>query len=181
MANYAISNSTSNGFGSSQAAVSGTYKTLCAVGASTQANVTQGSGLRRGKLYDILIGTNGTPADNYMEFIVQRATLLTSGSAWTGSLSSASSGFALDTADPNMAGFSAANSSNEGQVSLASLPSPWYVGINQRASYRWVAAPGSEILYPAVSSATGQNGLVLQTRSGGYTGTATGNVLLQEQ
>lgn len=181
MANYAISNSTVGGFGSSQAAVAATYKTLCCVAASTQANVTQGSGLRRGKLYDILIGTDGTPADNYMEFIVQRATITTSGSAWAGSLSSVSSAIALDLADPNMAGFSAANSSNEGQVSLLSVPNPFYVGINQRASYRWVAAPGSEIVYPAVSSATGGNGLVLQTRSGGYTGNATGTILVQEQ
>lgn len=181
MANYAIANSTVNGFGSSQAGMSASYKTICAVAASTQANVTQGSALRRGKLYDILIGTNGTPADNFMEFIIQRATLVTSGSAWAGSLSSVSSALALDTADPNMGGFSAANSSNEGQVTLLSVPNPWYEGLNQRASYRWVCNPGSEIVYPAVSSATGGNGLVLQARSGSYTGTVTGTIMVSEQ
>jgi len=180
MAYFSISNSTVSGFGSSQAPISGAYKTLCCVAASTQAAVVA-PGLRRGKLYDILIGTNGTPADNYMEFAVQRATITTSGSAWAGSLSSGSSAMALDLADQAMEGFTGVNSSNEGQVSLAATPTPWYIGINQRASYRWVAAPGSELIYPAQSSATGQNGLVLQARSGGYTGTATGNIFVQEQ
>lgn len=178
---YGISNSTVAGFGSSQAAMTTTYKTVCCVAASTQANVTQGAALRRGKLYDILIGTNTAPADNYLEFVIQRATITTSGSAWAGSLSSISSGMSLDLADGNMGGFAGVNSSNEGQVALASIPQIWYVGINQRASYRWVAAPGSEILYPANSSATGQNGLVLQARSGAYTGTVTGDILIQEQ
>lgn len=181
MACYSIANSTVGGFGSSQAGISGTYKTICAVGASTQANVTQGSALRRGKLYDILVGTNAAPADNYLEWVIQRATLTTSGSAWAGSLSSLSSAFALDLADPNMAGFSAVNSSNEGQVSLLLAPNPWYEGMNQRASYRWVANPGSEIVYPAVSSATGGNGLVLQARSAGYANTVTGTIMVQEQ
>lgn len=181
MANFSIANSTVGGFGSSQAGLTTTYKTLCCVAASTQANVTQGAALRRGKLYDILIGTNGVPADNYMEFIVQRATITTSGSAWAGSLSSVSSATALDLADTNMGGFSAVNSSNEGQVTLLAAPNPWYEGLNQRASYRWVCNPGSEIVYPAVSSATGGNGLVLQARSGGYTGTATGTVMVSEQ
>jgi len=181
MANYAIANSTVNGFGSSQAAMTTTYKTLCCVSASTQANVTQGAALRRGKLYDILVGTNGTPADNELEFVVQRATITTSGSAWAGSLSSISSGMSLDPADVGMGGFTAVNSSAEGQVSLISIPNPWYISLNQRASFRWVAAPGSEIVYPALSSATGGGGLVLQGRSAAYTGTATGTILVSEQ
>lgn len=179
MANYAVANSTVNGFGSSQAAMTTAYKTICAVGASTQS----GSGnvsLRRGKLYDILIGTNGTPADNYMEFDVIRATLVTSGSAWAGALSSVSSAITLDMADGTTAGLLAVNSSNEGQITQVGQD-VWYVGINQRASYRWVAAPGSELVYPAVSSATGSNGLALRARSGAYTGTTTGTVLNSEQ
>jgi hypothetical protein len=42
--------------------------------------------------------------------------------------------------------------------------------LNQRASYRWVAAPGGEIVVPA----TANNGLGFQVLStgGGYTGTA---------
>lgn len=179
MANYAVSNSTVNGFGSSQAAMTTTYKTLCAIAASTQGGAGNVA-LRRGKLYDILVGTNGTPADNYMEFEVCRATMTTSGSAWAGSLSSVSSWISLDNADGSVAGLLAVNSSNEGQLTMVGQD-VWYVGVNQRASYRWVAAPGSELVYPAVSSATGGNGLALRARSGAYTGTATGTVLNSEQ
>ena len=179
MANYAVANSTVNGFGSSQAAMTTTYKSICCVAASTQS-ASGNVSLRRGKLYDILIGTNGTPADNYMEFDVVRVTATTSTSAWAGGISSLSSAGALDPADGTTAGLQAVNSSNEGQVTQIGLDA-WYVGINQRASYRWVAAPGSELVYPAVSSATGSNGLDLRARSGAYTGTTTGTILYSEQ
>lgn len=183
MANFAVANSTVSGYGSTQAAMAATYKTLCGVAASTGALVTYPA-LRRGKLYDILVGTNGTPADNYMEFAVQRATIGATGiggSAVAGAISSGSSNIALDPADATVGGFLFVNSSNEGNVTLISGPTLFYVGINQRASYRWVAAPGSELVWPAAASATGTNGLVLQGRSAGYTGTATGNLLIQEQ
>lgn len=181
MANFAVANSTVSGYGNVQAAMAGTYKTLCAVAASTQALATGGiSALRRGKVYDILVGTNATPVDSFVEWTLARATVTTVSAGWVGALSSVSSAIALDTADNNIGGLAAVNSSNEGNVALLTAPGMWYVGVNSRASYRWVAAPGSEILYPAVSSGTGGNGLVLQGRSGGYTGTATGTVLLSE-
>lgn len=63
------------------------------------------------------------------------------------------------------------------ETNLTYTNSIWNVGVNSRASYRWVAAPGSEFVYPAVSSA----GLGLRALSGSYTGTATGAVLFSEQ
>jgi hypothetical protein len=178
MANYGISNSTTVA-GASQQAVAATYKTLVAVAASTSPLVTPVNiGLRRGKLYDILIGTNGTPADNFMEFDVARATVGTS-MIWLGSVSSVSSAYALDMADTGFSAFVVTNTSAE--TNIVNTAEPFYIGMNQRASYRWVAAPGSELVYPAVSSGTGGNGLALRTRSGAYTGTATGNILFQEQ
>lgn len=184
MANFGISNSTVAGFGSTQAPISAAYKTLVLAAASTQGSgvsATNGS-LRRGKIYDLLVGTNGTPADNYVEWQISKATVTTSsGTTFAGVLSSVSSAMALDPADVGAFAFMVANSSNEGGISLITAPSAWYVGVNQRASYRWVAAPGSELVYPAVSSATGGNGLCLQARSAAYTGTATGNVLFAEQ
>ena len=180
MANFSIPNSTGLGAGSSQAAMTTTYKTLCLVGGSTGTTTVVGGGaLRRGKLYDILIGTNGTPADNFMEFDVTRVTMGAS-SVLAGGISSVSSAYGLDPADNSgfvaMAGI---NSSIE--TAFTATQEVWYVGINQRASYRWVAAPGSEFVYPATSSATGGNGFALRARSGGYTGTATGNILFCEQ
>ena len=176
MANYSVANSTVGGFGGVKVATTTTYITLCAVAASSQALGTNGGLLSRGKVYDILVGTAGTPADNYMEYRLQRATMSTSGTGWAGSLSSVSSAIVGDQADGTVSGFLGVNSSNEANVTLASAPAMWYVGVNQRASYRWVAAPGSEFVYPATSS----NGLVLQTQSGGYTSFTTGNILVSE-
>lgn len=163
MANFAISNSTLGGVGTQQAMTT-TYKTLVCVYASTTGTTSL---VRRGKIYDILVGTNGTPADNAMEFAVSRMT--------APSTSAIISAQPLDMADAVMASGCVANSTTEG--TFTSSAELWYAGINQRASYRWVAAPGSEMVYPATSSA----GLALRARSPAYTGTATGTVYNQEQ
>lgn len=156
MARFAIGND----MGGSQQAMSGTYKTLTAAWAVTAA-------LRRQKVFDILIGTNGTPADNYMEFDLSRQTADGTASSVTPTL--------LDPADGAMAGSAKANYTAEGTITANS--SCFYIGLNQRASYRWVAAPGSEIVTPATNLA----GWALRARSGGYTGTSTGKVLVEEQ
>ena len=181
MANYGVTNSTNF---ASQPAMTTTYTGLVAVAATSGAftNAPAFVGQRRGKIYDILVGTNGTAADNSMEWIVSRATVGSS-PVWVGSVSSVSSTFALDQADQGFASFCTVNASGASSTVFSILNSPpWYVGINQRASYRWVAAPGSEIVWPANTSATGTNGLVGGARSvQGYTGTATMSVLFQEQ
>ena len=98
MAYYAVSNSTTPA-GNAQQSVTTSYKTLLAVAPSTNFQAAPVNvGLRRGKLYDILIGTNGTPADNFMEFDVARATVGTT-VVWLGSISSVSSAYELDLAD----------------------------------------------------------------------------------
>ena len=156
MANYAVTGT--------QAATSASYKTAIVI--------TSSATVRRIKWYDILVGTAGTPADNYMQFDVSRVTAAGTSTAFTP--------LQLDPADAVALSAAGVNSTVEPTVTASS--SMWNVGINQRASYRWVAAPGSELLYPAASSATGTNGLVLQARSPtGYTGTVTGSILLSEQ
>lgn len=182
MANFGLTNSTAIGGGNVQQAVAATYKTLIAVGNSTATTATNGAGLlRRGKLYDILVGTNGTPADNFMEFDVTRCTLGTTPSGITTTLvTSLSSNFGLDPAD-NGNFVNAATINSTAEVGITATTEVWYVGINQRASYRWVAAPGSEIVWPAVASATASGGLAVRTRSAAYTGTATVTALIQEQ
>lgn len=181
MANFTIMNSTAIGGGNVQQALAATYKSLVIAGNSSATTASFGAGgYRRGKLYDILIGTNGTPADNFTEFDVVLVTLGTTPSGITGTLiSSLSSTFANDPADINFVSAISINSTAE--VGITAVTEKWYIGMNQRASYRWVCAPGSEILYPANSSATGSNGLSLRARSAGYTGTATGNVMINEQ
>lgn len=182
MASFSVSNSTVPA-GSAQVSVTSSYFALIAVAASsgnqTNANTAYAGPLRRGKLYDILVGTNGTPADNYMEYDVVRATIGTT-VTWTGSVSSVSSSYMLDAADAGFGALVTINASQGSTQILVNTAEPWYVGVNQRASYRWVAAPGSELVYPANSSGTGSNGLALRVRSGGYTNTATGTVMVTE-
>ena len=178
MANYGVTNSTIPA-GNAQQSVTTTYKTLVLVAASTTIlNPPVNAAGRRGKIYDLLVGTAGTPADNYMEWDVCRATVGAT-LAWLGSISSVSSAYPLDIADAGFSAFVLNNSSAE--TNIVATAEPFYVGINQRASYRWVAAPGSEMVYPIVSSGTGGNALALRTRSAAYTSNATGNIMFQEQ
>lgn len=185
MTNFSINNSTVAGFGGTQQAMTTTYKTITLLGVGN-TTVTSGApsggapspyNPRRGKVYDLLVGTNGTPADNFCTWDLSRASALgsTTTSGFAGALSSVSSNYSLDPADGLIQAYSVVNSSVE--TNLVYTNSVWSVGVNQRASYRWVAAPGSEFVYPATSSA----GFGCRMLSGGYTGTATVTVLFQEQ
>lgn len=159
MANYTATNGSTASAGTQQATATAYGGALLGVNGPTSAP-------RRGKIYDLLIGTNGTPADNFMEWDVSRVT--------TSSTATIITPQALDSADAAATTVATVNSSASGTISVQNV---FYVGVNQRASYRWVAAPGSELVWPATSS----NGYQLRTRSGGYTGTATGAWFWQEQ
>jgi len=156
MANYALTNG------------SGTQQPTAAAYTGALLGVTAGTpGGRRIKVYDVLIGTNGLPADNFVEWSIDRVT--------TGSSATVVVPNPLDTADAPAVAVCTANSSTGGTV--VATGQVFYVGVNQRASYRWVAAPGSELVSPAVAA----SGFQLRIRSGGYLGTATGTLLFQEQ
>jgi hypothetical protein len=104
---------------------------------------------RRGKWYDIVFGSEASPADNAFLYLVQRCTALGTSTAVTPQ--------PLDPAD-------AATESDAGENHTIE---PTYtanavllsIGLNQRATFRWVAAPGGELVYPATAS----NGLGVQT------------------
>src|SRR5262245_53505365 len=164
MANYSATNGSTAGSGTQQATAAAYTGTLVSVCNSTTSGATLTA--RRGKLYDILVGTNGAPADNFMEFEVARTT--------TQSTATNIVAPPLDSADAGHGNSVNVNSSSFGTITVPNL---WYVGMNQRASYRWVCAPGSELVWPTTTS----NGLALRQRSGAYTGTATGNIMFQEQ
>lgn len=177
MANYAISNGSS--YGTAQLTMGTSYSAVVMVTAATSTMVSPpvATGLRRGKIYDLLVGTNQTPADAFVEYSVKRVTAGTT-LTWLGSLSSVSSAFALDQADVGYSAFSVINTSAGSTANYTQAGELFYVGVNQRASYRWVAAPGSELVYAAVSSAS-INGLALLAR-GSLTTTVTGTVLFSE-
>jgi hypothetical protein len=182
VANYGVTNSTALA-GTPQLGIGSSYSNQIIIAASSGTMISPpiAPGLRRGKIYDILVGTNGTPADNFVEWDLCRANV-GSTVVWLGSISSVSSGYSLDfPADVGFAAFATINTSAGSSAASIAVAQPWYIGVNQRASYRWVAAPGSEIVYPAVSSASAGNGIALRARSAGYTGTVTGNLMWQEQ
>jgi len=159
MANFTATNGSSASAGTQQALATTYGGAILGLNAPVTAP-------RRGKVYDLLIGTNGTPADNFVEWDISRVT--------TSSTATIITPQALDPADAAATTVTTVNSSAAGTVSIQNI---LYVGVNQRASYRWVAAPGSELVWPATSS----NGFQLRARSGGYTGTATGDWMFQEQ
>ena len=160
MANYAITNGSTSGGGTQQPTATTYVGALIGIAGN-------GTTPRREKIYDVLIGTNGTPADNFVEWDISRTTV--------SSTTTVLAATPLDSADAAATGTVTVNSSTFGTITTGS--NVFYIGVNQRASYRWVAAPGSELVSPATSS----GGFQLRCRSAAYTGTATGTILFQEQ
>lgn len=156
MANYAINNQ----LGGTQQNLSSSYKSIVIV---TSSSTTQA---RRGQIYDVMIGTDGTPADNAVVFDISRQTAAGTATSVTPNL--------LNPADAAMLGAASANATAEGTITANS--SVFFLGLNQRASYRWVAAPGSELVYPATNLA----GFALRAKSASYTSTVTAEILVTE-
>lgn len=104
---------------------------------------------RRGKWYDVIFGSEASAADNPFLYIVQRCTALGTSTSVTPQ--------PLDPAD-------AATESDAGENHTIE---PTYtanavllaIALNQRATFRWVAPPSGELVYPATAS----NGLGVQT------------------
>ncbi len=96
--------------------------------------------LGRGMVYDYNVGTVTAPADNVVQQLLQRATDAGTGAAVTpGPLDAADTASIFDatdtfTIDPTLT------------AELLRIP------LNHRASYRWVAAPGGELIWPATAS-----------------------------
>lgn len=157
MANYAAS----NGLAGTQQAITSTYKTLLALTAATAL-------LRRGKLYDLTVGTLGTPADQSYEYDVSRQTAAGTSTSVTP--------LPLDPADSAAGTVGSANFTAEGTITATS--GMIYIAANQRATYRWVAAPGSELVWPATNLA----GVAIRARSvSGGTAVAGAEAMFQEQ
>jgi hypothetical protein len=129
---------------------------------------TSGS-LRRGKLYDYTISANGAYAstDTNIEHQIIRQTA--AGTATSGTPNP------LDPADVAALTTFVMNATVEGTTGLELD----HFAFNQRATYRWSAVPGSELVWPA----TAANGLALRAfgQSGGYASTVMYKALFIEQ
>lgn len=104
---------------------------------------------RRGKLYDIILGSEAAAADNPFLYLVQRCTAPGTSSAVTPE--------PLDPADA--ATEADAGENNTIEATYTSNKVVLAIALNQRATFRWVAAPDGELVYPATAS----NGLGIQT------------------
>lgn len=103
---------------------------------------------RRAKLYDVSFGSSATPGDNAFLWQIQRCT-----TAGTGTTTTPNS---LDPAD-TLASTIVCTNVVTVDPTLTANAFLYQVALNQRASWRWVAAPYGELLIPATAS----NGLAL--------------------
>jgi hypothetical protein len=156
MAGYAGSNLLAG----TQQAMTTSYKTLLIALAQT-------SGLRRFRVIEFIFGTDGTAADNSMVCDVSRATADGTSTSVTPTK--------LDPADGSPSLIMTANHTAEPTVTATSRVSGW--GFNQRATQRWVAFPGKELVAPATNNA----GFAFRLKSPqGYTGTGVCDIIIDE-
>jgi hypothetical protein len=103
---------------------------------------------RRARIYDWSLGSSATPGDNAFIHVAQRCTTAGTGSALTPN--------ALDPAD-TLASTIVCKDTVTVDPTLTANAFLFEVPLNQRASFRWVAAPYGEMVVPA----TANNGIML--------------------
>jgi hypothetical protein len=144
-----------NLLGGTQQALSTSYKTLLALTAATAT-------LTRAEVNDFSVGTDGTPGDTVVQWDISRQTAAGTSTAVTPN--------PTDIAYRAAGTVASANFTAEGTITANS--SQWAMAVNQRAAFRWVAAPGSELCIPATNLA----GFALRAKSASYTGTAVAHM-----
>ncbi len=133
-----------------------TGQTACDSTSDTCLGIFRGAS-KRIKINDFTVGASGTPADNAILWVVQRFTALgTEGSGVTPA--------PLDLADGASVGDAGQDYSAEPTYTAAT--ELWEQAINQRASYRWVAVPGGELVIPNTANV----GIGWQPSHASYTG-----------
>lgn len=110
----------------------------------TLINLFSTGGANRGFVYDILLGSDATPADQAASYELKRTTVVgTEGAGFTPN--------PLDLADGASTLDAGVSHSTEPTETASSELLRF--SLNQRATFRWVAAPGSEIVIPATTAA----------------------------
>lgn len=98
--------------------------------------------LRRGALYQLIIGSDATPADVAAKFVLQRTTA-------DGTISTAFTATALDPADP--AAIEVCNLTWSVNPTITASSDLLTIGMNGRATVIWTAPPYGEIRWPATA------------------------------
>lgn len=102
----------------------------------------------RPKIYDLVLGSDATPADNAAEYVLQRYTAAGTSTGVTPQ--------ALDPGDPAALASAGEAHTVEPTYTANAIMLQW--AQNQRLTFRWVAAPMGEIILPA----TAANGVGVQ-------------------
>ena len=98
---------------------------------------------RRGMIYDLLVGCAAMPGDQASKFVLGRTTGVgTPGSSFTPNN--------LDPAGP--AGEYSAGVAHSGEPTYTANKELMVFGLNQRATFRWVASEGKEIMLAATQN-----------------------------
>jgi|ERR1035437_2258514 hypothetical protein len=115
---------------------------ITAAATKTILGLTGGTTIRT-SVYDLVLSNFATPADNAAQWQLRRSTVAaTGGTALTPP--------ALDSADP--AAVTAVQVAPSAEPTYTASMTLLDVAVNQRATFRWVAAPGSEFITPATSA-----------------------------
>ena len=110
----------------------------------------------RPAIYDIIFGSNATPADNALQWLVQRYTAAGTATAVTPQ--------PLDSGDP--AATAAAGENHTAEPTYTADAILLNISANQRSTQRWMASPGGELVMPA----TAANGCGIQPVHASFTG-----------
>jgi hypothetical protein len=95
----------------------------------------------RGRVYDYMVGSPATPADNAFDHELVRSSTAGTGAANTPS--------PLDVADLAATGFAASDTyTADPTLGVVLLRVP----VNQRGTYRWAAQPGGELVWPVTAN-----------------------------
>jgi hypothetical protein len=96
-------------------------------------------------IYDVISSFTGTPADNSAEYQAKRCTTTGTSTAFTP--------LALDPGDPAATGTAGVAHTTEPTYTASSQLLDW--DQNVRATFRWIAAPDSELYLPASTNGIG--------------------------
>lgn len=110
----------------------------------TSLNVFQTSNTVRGRLYDVMFGSDGTPADNALRYRLSKSTAV--GTEGAGVVPVAN-----DSGDP--AALYDGAETHSAEPTYTSATEYLDIPLNQRATFRWVAAPDGEFIAPATANA----------------------------
>lgn len=120
-----------------------------ASGSSNKTLVTViGATTVRPRVFDIILGSQATPADQAAEYSIKRFTA-------AGTAGSSPTPNPLDPSD--VASVATAGITHSAEPTYTAGSTLLDINLNQRATFRWVASPGMELVGPATAS----NGLGL--------------------